>query len=118
MKGFTIIPMLIILGIFLFFIGGGTLLIINVPILNIMFKFYMIIVTFSFVRRILGDGLATYAVTAILTYIFVIRLWEVSVGVYLTYIIMSFGLSGVLIFGLQGLWGRGGAAAANAAKRM
>ena len=116
LQGFTVVPMLIILGIFLVVIGGGVLIIKFVPILNIMFRFYMVITIFSFTRRILGPGTPSYIVTGILAYIFVWRLFEVATGVYLTYLIMSFALSGIIIFGLQGLWSRGGGAAMNAAK--
>ena len=116
-KGFTIIPLLIIAAIFLFIIGGGVALIIKIPIINIMFRFYMIIVIFSFVRRILGDGMASYAVTGVLAYIFVWRLWVLAAGVYITYIIMSFMLGGIIIFGLEGLWRRGGAGGASSAAR-
>ena len=116
-KGFTIIPLLIIGAIFLFIIGGGVILIVKVPIINIMFRFYMIIVIYSFVRRILGSGIICYAVTGILAYIFVWRLWMLSAGVYVTYIIMSFMLGGIIIFGLEGLWRRGGAGATSQAAR-
>lgn len=106
-SGITIVPLLIIAGIFLFFILGGTLIITQIPILNIMFRFYMLLVIYSFVTRTIGRNAAGYAITLILGYIFVWRLFELMTGIYLTYLIMSFGFSGILIFGFQGLWGRG-----------
>ncbi|RLG21833.1 hypothetical protein DRN74_00180 [Candidatus Micrarchaeota archaeon] len=118
-KGFTVVPMIIIALIFLVIIGLGVALIVKIPILNIMFRFYMLIIIYTFVRRIVGTGILAYVITAILAYIFVWKLWVMAAGVYLSYIIFSFGISGIIIFGLEGMWRRGGGEVAEeAAKRL
>jgi len=105
MKGFLILPVIMIGLIFLFLIGGGVVLITQIPILKLLFQFYMIVVIFGFVRAIMGTGALAYVITGILAYIFVIRLFTMVTGVWLTFLIMSFGLSGMIVFGLQGIWG-------------
>lgn len=73
---------------------------------------YFCITVFLFVKRILGPGILTYIVAGILIYIFVIRLFTLFTVMYTLYLIVSLGLSGILVFGLPsgGLGRKAGAA--------
>ena len=63
---------------------------------------YFCIIIYMFVKRILGSGIVTYIVSAILIYIFVFHLFPLFVVGYMLYLIVGvFGLSGIIIFGLQ-----------------
>ena len=61
---------------------------------------YFCITIYLFVKRILNGGLVTYVVSAVLIYIFVFRLYYLFTMLYMLYLIVGFGLSGILIFGL------------------
>jgi hypothetical protein len=63
---------------------------------------YFCIIIYMFVKRILGSGLVTYVVSGILIYIFVFQLFHLFTSLYMLYLIVGvFGLSGIIIFGLQ-----------------
>ena len=63
---------------------------------------YFCITVFLFVKRILGGGIITYIVSGILIYIFVIRLFYLFVPLYMLYLVVSLGLSGIIVFGMPG----------------
>ncbi len=71
------------------------------PLLKVMIMFYLALIIFLFVRRILGTGILSYLVSGILIYIFVIKFYYLAVPVYMLYLIGSMMLSGIIIFGLQ-----------------
>ena len=63
---------------------------------------YFCIMIYLFVKRILGSGIVTYIVSGVLIYIFVFELWPFFVVGYMLYLVVGvFGLSGIIIFGLQ-----------------
>lgn len=111
MKGF-IPPMVLLLIIF------GVILLIPLVLVQLSSTFkwlliaYFCITVFLFVKRILGPGILTYIVSGILIYIFVIRLFELFTVMYTLYLIVSLGLSGILVFGLPsgGIGRKAGAA--------
>jgi hypothetical protein len=111
MKGF-LPPMILLLIIF------GVILLIPLVLaeLSDTFKWllvaYFCITVFLFVKRILGPGILTYIVAGILIYIFVIRLFYLFTVLYTLYLVVSLGLSGILVFGLPsgGLGRKAGAA--------
>ncbi len=103
-RGFFILPFIILALIFIVIIGGMAAAILTVPIFRILFQFYILVIIYSFVRMVIGTRITTYIITGILFYIFGIRLLPVTAGVWSTYIIMAYMLSGMIIFGLQGFW--------------
>ena len=94
--------MIILLLIFLFIMMLPLLLSWIFPQFEWMLKVYFSIIIFSFVRRILGGGIMTYIVTGILIYIFVFQLFWLFTPMYMLYLIVGLGLSGILIFGVPG----------------
>lgn len=107
MKGF--LPLVGALGalilVFLVLIVGGTLLISNVPILSLLFQLYFIVLIYGFVRGMLGGGAVSLVVTALLAYIFVIRFWYFTAATWIVYLLISFGLTSIIFFGLQPMGG-------------
>jgi hypothetical protein len=95
-------PMIILLLIFLFIMMLPLLLAWIFPEFGWLLKVYFSIIIFSFVRRILGGGIMTYIVSGILIYIFVFQLFWLFTPVYMLYLIVGMGLSGILVFGLPG----------------
>lgn len=103
MRGF--LPVVGALGalilVLLVIIVGGTLLLGYTPIISLLFQLYMIVVIYGFVRGMLGGGAASLIITAILSYIFVIRFWYLTASLWIVYLLISFGLTSVIFFGLQ-----------------
>ncbi|MFC2174426.1 hypothetical protein ACFLQ2_00965 [archaeon] len=84
------------------------LLIIFVPIvaitlsseLMLLFQVGAAIMVFSWVRNVVGPGLLSYAIAGVLIYIFVFILPQFTMGLYIIWTIMGFGLFGMLFWGL------------------
>ncbi len=73
------------------------------PIIKIILVGFFCIGIYSFVRNMIGPGILSYVIAGILIYILVIRLWYLYASVYMVYLIASLGLSGIIMFGLQGV---------------
>ena len=101
MKGF-LPPMILLLIVF------GVILLIPLVLAQFSDTFkwllvaYFCITVFLFVKRILGGGIISYIVSGILIYIFVIRLFYLFVPLYMLYLVVSLGLSGIIVFGMPG----------------
>jgi len=70
-----------------------------------IFKYTMLgffcISIYTFVRNIIGPGLLCWVISGVLIYILVIRLWQYFVAGWMLYALGIFGLTGIIIFGLQ-----------------
>ncbi|NYZ80127.1 hypothetical protein H0N95_02650 [Candidatus Micrarchaeota archaeon] len=71
------------------------------PLFGLIFKAYLAITIFLFVRNFLGTGVVSYVVAGVLIYIFIIKLWVLFASSYMLFLIVSMMLSGIIIFGLQ-----------------
>ncbi len=100
-------PMILLVVIFLVIMALPILLAYLIPTFKWILIAYFCIIVFMFVRRILGSGLVTYILSGILIYIFVIQMWQAFAALYMLYLVVSFGLSGIIIFGLPSGGGRG-----------
>lgn len=98
-KGF-LPPMILLLIIFLVIMALPIVFAYLIPTFKWLMIAYFCIVVFMFVRRILGSGILTYIISGILIYIFVIQMWQAFAALYMLYLVVSFGLSGIIIFGL------------------
>jgi len=56
---------------------------------------------YIFVRNIIGPGLLSWAMSGVLIYILVVKLWQYFVMGWMLYALGIFGLTGIIIFGLQ-----------------
>jgi hypothetical protein len=92
--------MLLLVGIFLvimiipFFLGEFF------PMFKWLMMAFFCLMIYTFVKGILGGGLITYVVSAILIYIFVYQLLYIFAAAYMLYLIVGLGLSGIIVFGL------------------
>jgi hypothetical protein len=68
------------------------------PIIEILLKAYFCLIIFMFVRNILGGGVLSYAIAAVLIYVFIIKLGTLFTMGYMIYMLMGFGLTGILMF--------------------
>ena len=71
------------------------------PIFKYTMLAFFCISIYTFVRNILGPGLLTYIISGVLIYILVIRLWQYFAMGWMLYALGIFGLTGIIIFGLQ-----------------
>ena len=99
MKGIAYIPLVIL--IFAVIIGGILLLGVAVPEIGLLFQVFLAFVIFSFVSRMLGQGLLTYIISAILIYILVIRFYYLFAAGYIFYLIVATSIGSIILFGLQ-----------------
>lgn len=70
-------------------------------IFQLIFKAFLAISIFMFVRNFTGDGVVTYVIAGILIWIFLFKLYIIFTMGYMLYLIVSMMLSGIIIFGLQ-----------------
>lgn len=100
MKGFLSYTMLILIAIF------GVLLLLPMiatelfPILKYLLMGYFAISIFLFVRGIIGNPVISFVIMAALFYIFIIRMWAFFTAGYMFYLLISFGLTGIIIFSI------------------
>jgi hypothetical protein len=98
-RGFLPVMVVIVL-VFLFLMILPIIFAKLIPTFQWLLIAYFCIVVFLFVRRILGSGLLTYIISGLLIYIFVIRMWELFTALYMFYLLVNLGLSGIIIFGM------------------
>ena len=95
--GFMIPALLIVLGLIVF------LPIIAITLsseLMLLFQVGAAIMIFSWVRNVVGPGMLSYAIAGVLVYIFVFILPQFTLGLYIIWTFMGFGLFGMLFWGL------------------
>ncbi|MCK4327690.1 MAG: hypothetical protein KAW41_04405 [Candidatus Diapherotrites archaeon] len=95
--GLMLPAILIILGLILF------LPIVAVSLsseLMLLFQVAAAIMVFSWVRNVVGPGMLSYAIAGVLIYIFVFILPQFTLGLYIIWTFMGFGLFGMLFWGL------------------
>ena len=71
------------------------------PIFKYVMLGFFCISIYTFVRNILGPGFLAYIISGVLIYILVIRLWQYFAMGWMLYALGIFGLTGIIIFGLQ-----------------
>ena len=73
--------------------------------LMLLFQVAAVIMIYSWVRNTVGPGIISYAITGVLVYIFVFILPQFTLGIYMIWTFMGFGLFGALFWGLTILKG-------------
>ena len=66
--------------------------------LMLLFQIGASIIILSWVRRTIGPGTLSLAISGILIYIFVFMLPQFTLGLYILYMLLAFGLVGTLIW--------------------
>lgn len=100
MRGFWTTAMILFVIIFVFLMLMPILFAELFPIVKLLMLGYFCLIIFTFVRGIMGAGALTYLISGILIYIFVWKLWPLFAAGYMLFLIMAFGLSGIIVFGL------------------
>jgi hypothetical protein len=70
------------------------------PELMLLFQIAAAIMVFSWVRNILGPGILSFGVAGVLIYIFVFILPQFTLGLYVVWTFMGFGLFSAVFWGL------------------
>jgi hypothetical protein len=90
--------LLLVLGIL---IGGATLLVTAIPLLKYLVMIYFCILIYSFVRDLVHSTVPTVIISAILIYVFVINLYPLLFAAWFTWMLITFGIIGIIMFALQ-----------------
>jgi hypothetical protein len=98
LAGPTLFIVLIVL--FALIVIGPAIIITFVKELMILFQLAASIVIISWVRNTVGPGLLSYAISAILIYIFVFILPQISIMLWAIMTIMGIGLWSTMFWGL------------------
>ena len=68
--------------------------------LMLLFQVGAAIMIFSWVRNVVGPGILSYAIGGVLIYIFIFVLPQFTLGLYVVWTFMGFGLFGAVFWGL------------------
>lgn len=87
-------------------IGGATLLVTTIPLLKYLVMIYFCVLVYSFVRDLVHSTIPTLIISGILIYVFVIKLGPLLFAAWFTWMLISFGIIGIIMFALQPSPGR------------
>lgn len=70
------------------------------PELMLLFQIAAAIMLYSWVRNVVGPGILSFAIAGVLIYIFVFILPQFTLGLYIIWTFMGFGLFSMVFWGL------------------
>ena len=68
--------------------------------IKLLIQGYLAVNIFMFVRGFIGPGVLCYALSGILIYIFIVRLYWLYTPAYMLYLVVGLGFSSILFFGI------------------